>query len=76
MATDTEEKSKLIAMHDLHFYSDNWMRCVTKPGLCGAMADLLGEQVSTASQHDARQAAANRASIPDALGLGFLSVRR
>ena len=31
MDLDTEAKSKLIAMHDLHFYTDAWMRAVTKP---------------------------------------------
>ncbi len=43
----TEGKSELIAMHDLHYYAASWMRGVTKPNLCEAMADLLGrEQVA------------------------------
>lgn len=47
MDNDTESKSELIAMHDLHLYSQSWMRGVTKENLCEAMADLLGrEQVA------------------------------
>lgn len=41
----TERKSKLTAMHDLHFYSEPWMKAVTNPKLTGAMADLLGPNV-------------------------------
>jgi hypothetical protein len=37
----TEKKSKLIALHDLQFYSAAWARAVTNAKLCGAMADLL-----------------------------------
>ena len=40
----TEAKSQLIAMHDLHFYAASWMRGVTGPRLCEAMADLLDPQ--------------------------------
>jgi hypothetical protein len=42
MDAETEQKSKLIALHDLQYYSANWARAVTKPKLAGAMADLLG----------------------------------
>lgn len=42
MDDETESKSQLIAMHDLHFYSEPWMRAVTNPKLCGAMGQLLG----------------------------------
>ena len=42
MDAETEKKSKLIAMHDLSFYSEAWMKAVTNPGLCDAMAALLG----------------------------------
>lgn len=45
MNPETEKKSKLTAMHDLHFYSDAWMRCVTNPNLVGAIADILGDNV-------------------------------
>src|SRR4051812_17199308 len=37
----TEKKSKLIALHDLQYYSAAWARAVTNPKLAGAMADLL-----------------------------------
>ena len=33
MDPDTEKKSKLTAMHDLHYYSDAWMRAVTNARL-------------------------------------------
>jgi phytanoyl-CoA hydroxylase len=45
MDPETEKKSKLTAMHDLHFYSAAWMRAVTHPRLVEAMSDLLGENV-------------------------------
>jgi len=45
MDEETEKKSKLIAMHDLWFYSGAWMQAVTQPGLIGAMVDLLGPNV-------------------------------
>jgi hypothetical protein len=40
----TEQKSKLIALHDLQYYSDAWARAVLNPKLADAMADLLGEE--------------------------------
>ena len=45
MDKETEKKSKLIAMHDLYFYSESWMKAVTNDGLCDAMAALLGPEV-------------------------------
>jgi hypothetical protein len=45
MDEETEKKSKLIALHDLQFYSVAWSRGVTKPNLCEAMSDLLGPNV-------------------------------
>ena len=45
MDEETEQKAKLIAMHDLYFYSEAWMKAVTHPPLCDAMADLLGPNV-------------------------------
>jgi len=42
MDAATEKKSKLIAMHDLQYYSAPWARAVSKPKLAAAMADLLG----------------------------------
>jgi hypothetical protein len=41
MDVETEKKSKLIALHDLQYYSDAWTRAVTKRKLAGAVADLL-----------------------------------
>lgn len=45
MDEQTEKKSKLVAMHDLYFYSENWMQAVTNPDLTAAMADLIGPDV-------------------------------
>jgi ectoine hydroxylase-related dioxygenase (phytanoyl-CoA dioxygenase family) len=45
MDAQTEKKSKLTAMHDLHFYSEAWCRAVTHPRLTEAMSDLLGPNV-------------------------------
>ncbi|MDA0322243.1 MAG: phytanoyl-CoA dioxygenase family protein [Verrucomicrobia bacterium] len=45
MDEETEKKSKLVAMHDLWYYSAAWMHAVTNPRLVGAMVDLLGEDV-------------------------------
>ena len=41
----TEKKSKLTAMHDLHFYSVVWMRAATNARLTKALSQLLGESV-------------------------------
>lgn len=45
MDPETEKKSKLTAMHDLHLYSSAWMRGVTNPKLASALAQLLGPNV-------------------------------
>jgi phytanoyl-CoA hydroxylase len=45
MDPETEKKSKLTAMHDLHLYSDAWCMAVTHPKLTGAIADLIGPNV-------------------------------
>ena len=45
MDPETEKKSKLTAMHDLHFYSDAWMRAVTNARLTACIADLIGPNV-------------------------------
>lgn len=45
MDEDTEQKSQLIALHDLHRYSRAWCDAVTHPRLCGAISDLLGPDV-------------------------------
>lgn len=41
MNIEEEAKSKLIAMHDLQYYSDIWMKAVTKPALAEMMSQLL-----------------------------------
>jgi phytanoyl-CoA hydroxylase len=41
MDPDTEKKSKLTSIHDLHFYSEAWLRAVSKPELAEAVAQLL-----------------------------------
>lgn len=41
MNLEDEAKSKLIAMHDLQYYSDVWMKAVTKPNLADTMSQLL-----------------------------------
>ncbi len=45
MDEETEKKSKLIALHDLHRYSRSWCDAVTHPRLTGAIADLIGPSV-------------------------------
>ena len=45
MDPETEKQSKLTAMHDLHLYSEAWMRAVTNPRLAAALSDLLGPNV-------------------------------
>ena len=41
MNIEDEAKSKLIAMHDLQYYSDVWMKAVTKKNLAMMMSQLL-----------------------------------
>ncbi len=41
MDPETEKKSKLTAMHDLHFYSSAWCRAVTKQKLAQCLSQLL-----------------------------------
>jgi phytanoyl-CoA hydroxylase len=45
MDAATEKKSKLIALHDLSFYSQAWTKAVVNKKLCDSMADLLGPNV-------------------------------
>lgn len=44
MNVEDEAKSKLIAMHDLQYYSDTWMKAVTKPNLAECMSQLLSTE--------------------------------
>ena len=41
MDSDLRAKSKQTSMHDLHFYSEAWMRGVTKPEIGEALSQLL-----------------------------------
>jgi len=41
MDIETEAKSKLIAMHDLQYYSHPWLHAVTKPAIAEMMSQLL-----------------------------------
>jgi phytanoyl-CoA hydroxylase len=45
MDPETEKKSKLIALHDLQFYSAPWARAVINPRLVACMVDILGPNV-------------------------------
>ncbi len=45
MDEETEQKSKLVAMHDLQLYSQAWCQAVTHKILCDSMQDLLGKNV-------------------------------
>ncbi len=45
MDPETEKRSKLTAMHDLHLYSNAWTRAVANPRLADALGDLLGPNV-------------------------------
>lgn len=42
MDEETEKKSRLTSLHDLHFYSEAWMRAVAKRELVDSIAALLG----------------------------------
>ncbi len=41
MDAETEKKSKLTAIHDLQFYSEAWLRAVSKPELAEAVSLLI-----------------------------------
>ncbi|MEM7127399.1 MAG: phytanoyl-CoA dioxygenase family protein [Chloroflexota bacterium] len=45
MDPETEAKSKLTAMHDLHFYSSAWARAVINPTLTASLSAILGPNV-------------------------------
>lgn len=42
MDPETEKKSKLTSLHDLHFYSEAWLHGVSKSALAECMSDLIG----------------------------------
>jgi hypothetical protein len=41
MPPEVEKRSELIAMHDLQFYAQSWMKAVVRQELCQAMSQLL-----------------------------------
>jgi phytanoyl-CoA hydroxylase len=41
MTPEVEKKAKLVAMHDLQFYSAEWLHAVTNPRLAAAIGGLL-----------------------------------
>ena len=45
MDASTDSRSKLIAMHDLQYYSSNWLQAVLKPNLVSIISDLIGPDV-------------------------------
>lgn len=45
MAEDVEKLSKLVALHDLQFYSAAWCRAISHPRLAEALSELLGPVV-------------------------------
>ena len=45
MDPETEAKSKLTAMHDLHFYSSAWARAVINKNLTSSLSAILGPNV-------------------------------
>ena len=45
MDAETDSRSKLIAMHDLQYYSSNWLQAVLKPKLVSVIAELIGPDV-------------------------------
>jgi phytanoyl-CoA hydroxylase len=49
MDLETEAKSKLIAMHDLHFYSQPWMTGITKASIAESMSQLLSSESEAAN---------------------------
>jgi hypothetical protein len=42
MDEETEKKSKLVSIHGVQYYSEAWMRAVTKPELVEAVSRLIG----------------------------------
>ena len=45
MDSETNKKSKLIAMHDLQFYTSSWMQAVIKPNLISVLENLIGPEL-------------------------------
>ena len=64
MDPETEKRSKLTAMHDLHLYSNAWTRAVANPRLADAFRRSARAQRRAAPHHHAHQAAPDRAPLP------------
>jgi ectoine hydroxylase-related dioxygenase (phytanoyl-CoA dioxygenase family) len=45
MDAETNKKSMLTHLHDLHFYSQAWCHAVTKPNIGEAMSEIIGPNV-------------------------------
>ena len=45
MDAETDSRSKLIAMHDLQYYSSKWLQAVQKTNLVSVIAELIGPDV-------------------------------
>lgn len=45
MAAETERRSKLVALHDLQYYSPAWARAIGHPRLVALLVELLGPLV-------------------------------
>jgi phytanoyl-CoA hydroxylase len=45
MNPEVEKKAKLTAMHDMHLYSETWMRGVTNKKLAEAVSQIIGPNV-------------------------------
>ncbi|HEY8744849.1 MAG TPA: phytanoyl-CoA dioxygenase family protein [Chloroflexota bacterium] len=45
MTPEVEKQSQLVALHDLQFYSQEWLHAVTNPRLTEAVAGLIGANV-------------------------------
>lgn len=56
MDAQTETNSKLIAMHDLQYYDQSWMRAVTKNNLANIVSQLLAEPNEEGSYDPSRDA--------------------
>ena len=54
MDEETEKQSNLIAMHDLYFYSESWMKAVTNSGLF-SVRKLLVKKLSCYEIFTARE---------------------
>ena len=45
MDSETEKKSRLIAMHDLQFYASSWMQAMLRPNVVSVLEELIGPEL-------------------------------